>query len=497
MKYSKQPARFLLGLFILLAAVIVFYVLFTYPYPGVADQGDFDRVMSVSGLSVRPEDSSNPNFKRFFDYLVTDYSITRFGILRPLAMLVSTSMTYFINLIVLLCSMLGKNIFKTEYMAVLYAVLYISGGFLLLKYIDIKSKAVYIFTLLLGLFIFFDGNYLIWFNSLYGEPMMITTLTLFIAAWFYYIHTRNGDCSNKSLFLSILYILITAYLFLGSKLQVITSLPIIVFLVMRVLLESKALLNRKQLIGLSFISVLVILYPIVINIGINTFSGIGKDTMYNSVFYGVLKDSKTPRQDLIDMGLNPDMAVEAGKHSYLDKKEYVKYIPHSELTEKEFYSKMGNSKLVKFYLTHPVRFVKGMEYTADHAFSTSTYLGKYKMTYSKEPVREFTRFTGWSYFKEHYLPKSFLFIVLVYALMLVISIAAYINSNCSAKRERILILWSIMLIGMLQYPMSFVGNGYADTTKQLYLFNFIFDIMLLVSTVWCFQAIQRKLFKHR
>lgn len=497
MKYNKQSVRFLLGLFILLATAIVFYVLFTYPYPGVADQGDFDRVIKVSGLSVRPEDKSNPNFKRFFDYLVTDYSINKFGILRPLAMLVSTSMTYFINFIVLICSILGKSVFKTGYLAVLYVVLYILGGFTLLKYIDIRSKAVYIFTLLLGLFIFFDGNYLIWFNSLYGEPMMIITLTLFLAAWLYYIYTRSCSSSDKNLFKSILYILITAYLFLGSKLQVITSLPIIIFLIIRVLQKNKALLSRKQLISLCIISVLVILYPIIINIGINTFSGIGKDTMYNSVFYGVLKGSKTPKQDLIYLGLNPDMAVEAGKHSYMDKKEYVKYIPHTELTEKEFYSKMGNSKLIKFYLMHPVRFIQGMEYTADHAFSTSTYLGKYNIDYSKEPIREFHRFTGWSYFKEHYLPKSFLFIVLVYALMLVISIAAYINSSCSAKKEKLIILWSIMLIGMLQYPMSFVGNGYADTNKQLYLFNFIFDIMLLVSAVWCFQILQEKFFKHR
>ena len=32
--------------------------------------------------------------------------------------------------------------------------------------------------------------------------------------------------------------------------------------------------------------------------------------------------------------------------------------------------------------------------------------------------------------------------------------------------------------------MPYVGNGQADTAKQLYLFNFIFDILLITSALW-------------
>ena len=56
------------------------------------------------------------------------------------------------------------------------------------------------------------------------------------------------------------------------------------------------------------------------------------------------------------------MAVEAGKHSYLPADQYVKYVPRTEITEKEFYSKMSNGKLAKFYLTHPKRLIEGMQY---------------------------------------------------------------------------------------------------------------------------------------
>ena len=217
---------------------------------------------------------------------------------------------------------------------------------------------------------------------------------------------------------------------------------------------------------------------------------ISKDTQYNSVFYGILNGSENPRQDLIDMGLNPEMALEAGKHAYLNKEEYVKYVPRTEITEREFYSKMNNGKLVKFYITHPVRFIQGMEYTADHAFFTGTSLGKYKRGYSEKPISDFNRFTKWSSIRSELLHKIIYFIVLVYLMMMGISLLNYIKNKESKEiKAKIQLLWGVMLIGVFQFPMPFVGNGQADTSKQLYLFNFVFDIMLVVSVFWCFNKI--------
>lgn len=126
----------------------------------------------------------------------------------------------------------------------------------------------------------------------------------------------------------ILYILFSAFLFLGSKLQVITSLPIIIILICKILLDNRYNLNKISLAILYVITCLLIIYPIRINMNSNNLS---KDTQYNSVFYGVLNESTTPEQDLVDLGLDPDLSAEAGKHAYLDSDEYVKYIPGSEI----------------------------------------------------------------------------------------------------------------------------------------------------------------------
>jgi hypothetical protein len=275
--------------------------------------------------------------------------------------------------------------------------------------------------------------------------------------------------------------------------QTISALPIILVLQCKALFENRKLLKGYQAGVFILLLVLLIEYPLQISI-IN--KPLNKDTQYNSVFYGILKESKNPRQDLIDLGLNPDMAVEAGKNSYFPTKDYVKYVPHTEITEKEFYSKMSNGKLIRYYVTHPLRLIQGMEYTAAHAFDTSTYLGKYKRSYSEAPIRKFDRFTAWSSFRLRYTPQKLVFIVLIYITILAFSIFIYFRNKLNTGvKAKVQLFWAIFFISILQFPMSYMGNGQADTSKQLYLFNFTFDIIIFASVLWCLNNLIKKKIK--
>lgn len=481
MKLQKDFKSNYMLWFVLIAFIIICGILFISPMVGVADQGDFDRVMGKSSLSLLDSDLNNPNFNRFYDYIVTDYQIN-YG-LNTLLFPFGTSMGYLITLITFICKLLGQNIFKTQYLAICYAIIYIFALSLILKYLNIKDNFKRILLIILMLIVFLDGNYIIWFNSLYGEPMMIITLLLFIASVLGYIHYKYVLKSNEKIAYKISLVIIAGLLFLGSKLQVSMTMPFILILVGKILFDNKKNLSKGKFISLCLLASLLIIYPVEINL---TSGSLSNDTQYNSVFYGVLNGSDTPEQDLIDLGLNPDMAVEAGKHSYLNNEDYVKYIPRTEITEKEFYSKISNGKLAKFYLTHPLRLIQGMEYTASKAFYTSTSLGKCLESYSKEPVTEFNRFTAWSNFRENKIPKSLIFIISIYLIVFIYSVYKYLkNKKNNVIRNRIYIIWLLILISGIQFPMPYVGNGQADTAKQLFLFNFIFDIffVLIISII--------------
>jgi hypothetical protein len=475
MKVKKSLTNYYKVLFVIFAIAIIIGVLFITPQVGVADQGDFDRIMSISGLSLLDSDANNPHFIRFMSYIVTNYQIT--NIEHVTQTLFGSSLGYIIILINTICKLFGQTIFKTQYLAIVYSIIYILAFSIILKCLNIKNRIKFIILGLLILLIFFDGNYLIWFNSLYGEPMMFTSLVLFIASVLNYIYYKYTLKGNEKIFSKILFILFATFLFIGSKLQVLTSLPIIILFIIKILFDNRRSLNKLNLSILCVIFCILIAYPL----GISHYSNeLNADTQYNSVFYGVLKDSKTPKQDLIALGLNPDMAVDAGKNAYLDKDKYVKYSPKSELTAKEFYGNISNLKLAKFYLLHPQRLLNGMEYTAHKAFSTSTTLGKCYRSYSEKPIINFDRFTLWSSFRENILPHRLYFIVSIYLILAFYSLYKYIKNKSNLEiKTKLLLLWTIMLIGAIQFPMPFVGNGHADTAKQLFLFNFIFDGLLL------------------
>jgi len=483
MKSELNIMKYLWVLFALLALGIITHVLYQFPQPGVADQGDFDRVMNVSGLLLPPENVFDPDFIRFLDYPVTDYKIADESTLKFLARLGATSIAYIITLISFICKLFGQDTFKTGYLAIAYSLMYVSALYVIFRYLSITNKVKLSLFIFVTLFVFLDGNYLVWFNSLYGEPMMITTLMLYIAAWVYYINTRNELKSEGKTFSKIILVFGTAFLFLGSKMQALSALPIILLMLAKLLWDNKSLLKRYQKYLLGFLYCILIVYPVSLSI---IDKDIAKDRQYNSVFYGILKDSINPAQDLIDMGLNPNMAVDAGKHSFLDGTEYVRYVPHSQITHDEFYSKISNRKLMEFYVTHPLRFIQGMEYSASQALITSTFLGKYPRSFSETPVRDFNRFTLWSSFREHQLPKNLWFLASIYIAVFTVSLSKYVKNKGYPKiRAEIQLLWGVMLIGILQFPMPYVGNGQADTSKQLYLFNFVFDVILIVSICWC------------
>ena len=94
-----------------------------------------------------------------------------------------------------------------------------------------------------------------------------------------------------------------------------------------------------------------------------------------------------------------------------------------------------------------------------------------------------------------YLPKNLLFIVGSFALIFIISIFEYIKNKKSYYiKNKIQFLWCLMLIAILQFPMPFVGNGRCDTSKQLYLFNFIFDILIVIAIYWIVSKIFNLIF---
>ena len=63
--------------------------------------------------------------------------------------------------------------------------------------------------------------------------------------------------------------------------------------------------------------------------------------------------------------------------------------------------------------------------------------------------------------------------------MLAVCVLRLCRTEDERSRLMTLVFLAVLLTGVLQYPLPFVGNGYADTNKQLYLFMLCHDVCML------------------
>ncbi|RMD04402.1 hypothetical protein D9O40_01695 [Clostridium autoethanogenum] len=487
LRENSSLCRYIPIISILGAFIAALFILFYPPMPGIADQGDFERVMKATGLT----DAKGQGSAHWFKYVVTKYKMLPTSFSRLLGIIPTTSMIYPITFGKLLCKIIGYNYFDTRILAFIYLILYMTGLYICFSCIHFKNIAAAVFFSILSIIILVDGNYIVWFNSLYGEPMMIVGFLLFISSIIYFLKHREDRSYKKFLF-----IFISSILFLGAKAQCFVELPLVVLIMLRIVKIDRKQIFNKTNIFLVITTLTLIFYVKGVYCKID--SSCGVDTKFNSVFYGILKNSQSPKKDLVMLGLSPDLSVEAGKHAYLPKSAYVKYIPWSDITNKEFNQKISNIKLAKFYILHPDRLLKGMEYTASKSFHTETSLGKYERSKVSKYNPEFNRFTFWSNFRNLKLPKTLSFIVVFYTLVFLISFIEYIKNKKNEKVTlQIEILWMIMFVGIVQFPMPYIGNGEADTAKQLFLFNYTFDITFLVGCTWIFDKLVATYYKYK
>ena len=89
----------------------------------------------------------------------------------------------------------------------------------------------------------------------------------------------------------------------------------------------------------------------------------------------------------------------------------------------------------------------------------------------------------WSWVTEHLAPHSFALIVFVY---LVIGCAALVKlfaAKESGLKIRCVSIIALCLFSGAQFVLPAIGNGCADTAKQLYMFNIVTYFLLFAFIV--------------
>lgn len=332
-------------------------------------------------------------------------------------------------------------------------------------------------------------NYVAWYNSLFGESSISTGLMMLLAAALHLtVLPRGAKGSGRYLLL----LAAGARFLCCAKAQMALALPasLVLIVLFAVYHHPKGVWRCA-----AFTTAAVLMAGIVTwdtlgvyrkNAGVSE-----KQTVWQSIFYGALMIADAPDAAMEELGIPQEMKANIGKHAYYPDEDYV-YAPLSNEAQEKFYDHVNTMTMVMYYLRHPLDLLRMLDRAAQESVSLHTGF----MAYTDELYASSQgpyRFTLWANLRTLTACHSFWQYVLVYGIILVASLRWIFRRSTPPKKKLFLaLLLAIMCIGVLQFPLSVVGNGYADNNKQLYAFMLCHDLLVVILATAAVRWLQMK-----
>lgn len=319
-------------------------------------------------------------------------------------------------------------------------------------------------------------NYIAWYNSLFGETMIPVGLMMTIACS---VHLAMMERGHRKSCLWMVLLTISIRTLCCAKAQMALALPAGI-----VLLVAFAVYHRPQEMKrmIAFLTISAVLLGVVSWDTIGVYrknQGVSEEqTIWQSVFYGALMIADDPDAAMEELGIPAEMKADIGKHAYYDSNDYVYAIGSEELREK-FYDHISTVSMVKYYLRHPKDLLTMMNRAAQESVQLSVNFMTYTdMQYSdNQPMY---RFQVWRYLRSAFAGRAFWQYVLGYGAVVVACVVLLIRKKTAPNKKLLItLLLCVMFVGVMQYPLSVIGNGFADNNKQMYTFMLCHDLLLV------------------
>lgn len=429
---------------------------------GLANNGDFYRVMKVNRISFADDTDQAWRYQSeylmelegegFFSQLASTWSVAWEELYdSPQFLLVKTakSLSFLYNCVT---GAPGER-FRIEALCGIYLLLFSAAAWGILRFF--QTMRTRLAALLLLLILFCDMGYLLYFHSFYGEALQFVCVMLLIAGL---LHLSRAPSPGW-----FAVLLLGAYFLAGSKLA---NIPY----ALCVLLAGMVMVRKKRLFWIPALGTGICILLLLGSIP----DWMNHDTTYQSVFFGILKESPSPQQDIIELGLPAEYVSLQNTHAYLEN--YPIDI-HSSEFQKEFFGQIGKTDVLLFYLRHPVRFAqklsKAITYSGSIRPPSLANSGTIRMGITN-------RYSLWSQIrlktKLLYCPW---FVWLVLAGLTAGTVIWGILCIRKKKLSHSFLLILLLTAGLsVNLMLPILGNGEADLAKHMFFMIHFMDIAL-------------------
>lgn len=491
-RLEEVPSERRTGFFFVVLVVLLLYcVLFAEPHMGATNNGDYYRFAercAINGIELF-EGDEYPFFYKVYEKW--QWKPMDFQLLTPVKQ--SFGNVWLVSLVRLVTNIFddtAQTPFSTFSLSIVYAVLFLCAAAMLIWAAVRLTGQRAQWMILIGIVMLMGSMHLAWFNSLYGEAMLYVGLLLSCGLLLFLILEKHSVVCTL---LSYAALCVSIFLFLTAKPQGVLAWPFwSTMLVVLVYNLCKAIQSKHRWLLKGTL--------ILITAGFLVYSGIScvslykwngeyneRDTLYSSIMYGALMLTDTQEEAeamLTDMGLPTECYADKGRHAYSSPDEFHTQ-EHIEEMKDLLCEKTNTFGVLKYYLSHPVYSYRALEITASYAVQPAVSLLMFNGQDISQGAVVQERFALWQRLRPYVVPHHFLTYVVVYAALFLICIHSLVRHRKDMRHCMLIGMYLlIMATGIIQYPLPFIGNGLADTNKQLYLFMLCWDITILIAVGW-------------
>lgn len=436
--------------------------LFVPPYIGMADNGDYFRVLYNNGLYF-----STPDYdSHYFGHFIKEFGI--FQYFNENGGGLFTSQSLFIRLSLWINRLVDRTTFDIRVQAAIFTALYTVAVYLLVEAVTWKLPRRFGYPIAaLAVFIFADTGYTAFFNSFFAESIVMIMMVFVLASGLLLYRKRYNDYAMLGIFF------VSALLLTTSKQQ---NAPVGIIIG---LLGIFLIFIRKQK---SFRAIAASVLVTLMLAGVATYALIPEEFVninkYHAMTRGVLQQSDDPEETLERFGMNRQYAILNGSNYY---EPYTTVDVDSPVLEEHFYPKYGFGSILGYYAAHPGKAADMLNLAAQSAFQIRPpAMGNYELAAGKAFGEHTTFFSGYSLLKAAMAPKTFGFIVIWILAVLGVYLPAFVMAIRRGDRRGALqfpVIAMFILMGLSGIMVSIIGAGDADLSKHEFLFTAAFDLV--------------------
>jgi hypothetical protein len=463
-----------------LAALVILTGALTYqllipPCLGLADNGDYKRNMSPFGItkSYLPYDDS------YWNWFVPHYEMHSAS--RHWFGLASTEMAFIVPAVALNSLLSSRPGFDLRCVGAVHIVLLLAAVWLILVALKAFRWPVrMVFAIGLAT-ILSDVGYASYLNSFYSEPATLLSL-LAMVGFLALIAARPEPTS-----FALLGLLGSVLAFLFAKPQNAIAGPILVVLLLRITILRPQPRWKRTCIAAALAA------------GIATaavFSlspeWLRRNSLYIAVFTELLPASKTPLDDLMQLGLDPSLARFSGTHPWTSNTPINR--PDFQA---QFFSRVSYWRLAEFYLHHPGRYVRLLNEASSMGLAIRPPdLGNFTKSAGRPAGTQSTKFGLWSRLHWSVLPHRANSLL---GLFLLLAAYPWIYYRGADRQVRLLLEFQsgLALIATTAFLAIVFVQGTMEVTRVMFPVDVLLDLTMLAAVAEGAAALSQSWAKRR